>query len=678
MSEFAAPERIEESAKRRRGNPPKKRDRTPPDSERPDIKESGSNRAPIKSVGMPVDVVNARIARIDESHRKRYGFPASPGLAYDLVRAPASEEDLDDPFGGLPQGRGAKKLTGPRNPIEAGTQADIAPSFNYERVGPNIADPAAVLANRQASDAGLNEMERVLGEYRVSREFAEQIQNSMEAQRGKFYTSRELSEMILNRESRERDLIALIKDRGTERASTLLEDVAANAVDANQVLAAADSLGVDIGRLDNQLVQDVIDADDPDTVATLLGLTGEEVLLEPGDVTSLGFGSGVFSSQPTSIMSRLVRGVFESIIYTPAGIAMMAKAVGHDTFDFMRGDFTPSRTATLGREVAELSWQALNNPSEYPADALFTIAAFASAGAGAAARAGAVGRATSTARASGASKAAVAKEGARALITRPQAGYIELGGSIINLSETAWLRGLQRAYYAGVQNKQGVALKHRMDRSFRANDPQLTAAGALIMAAANPRKTARKVRANAQRVATVTHHAAMLPVTRLVMSMHATDRSGRVFTKMLEDPRAKALLEGVEGLVVAVTVEIRSCDLVGRWARRDHSLYPTQAISGDILPPSNLLRAVGSGHHVDIPIPVEIRRKRRIDPVEAVLDKVSPPRRPEPIHVLPPADLVLACSGSDEIEILVAVDVGDMDRVRAGELVITDRDPRPL
>lgn len=138
------------------------------------------------------------------------------------------------------------------------------------------------------------------------------------------------------------------------------------------------------------------------------------------------------------------RGAYKAAVNTPAGVYATGKALSLDTRDVARaigrqegGDFTPSRTAKLGKAIGQQVVEDFRHPLRDPFATLLNVASVASLGAGAAARAGAAG------------KAAGAAGKAKALVVKPQPGP-----RIVRVNEleakglyslNAAVRGAQRA-----------------------------------------------------------------------------------------------------------------------------------------------------------------------------------------------------------------------------------------
>jgi hypothetical protein len=146
--------------------------------------------------------------------------------------------------------------------------------------------------------------------------------------------------------------------------------------------------------------------------------------LSPADRQKL-VNAGV-SFGPRGIVGRTFQGLAESAEYALPGLYQIGKAAALDAQDIDRaargkgGDFTPSRTATIGKQVGKGIVESAEHPLRHPDQTILNALAAASLGAGAVARAGAAGAAVREA-------GAVGRSAARAALTRAPAE----GGSLL-------------------------------------------------------------------------------------------------------------------------------------------------------------------------------------------------------------------------------------------------------
>jgi hypothetical protein len=106
----------------------------------------------------------------------------------------------------------------------------------------------------------------------------------------------------------------------------------------------------------------------------------------------------------------------ESLVFAPAGVFEVGRALGYDVTNVGRGDVSFKHSRETGKNIAKGVVESYRNPGENPGYILLDAFGLISAGAGAGARVSAASRAVG--------KGAKA----RALLTRPRPGVDELGG----------------------------------------------------------------------------------------------------------------------------------------------------------------------------------------------------------------------------------------------------------
>lgn len=123
----------------------------------------------------------------------------------------------------------------------------------------------------------------------------------------------------------------------------------------------------------------------------------------------------------------------ESLVYAPAGVLMMSKALGYDAGNVVRGDFSGKHSRQMGKDIAKGVYASYQNPEENPGYIILDLFGVLSGGAGAVSRVSRAGRATGI------------KSKTKALATRRAPETDEVGGEEFLLSENVFAETVQRA-----------------------------------------------------------------------------------------------------------------------------------------------------------------------------------------------------------------------------------------
>lgn len=246
--------------------------------------------------------------------------------------------------------------------------------------------------------------------------------------------------------------------------------------------------------------------------------------------------------------------------YAPAGGIMILEAGGKDIATAFTGG-KPTNLATLGKQVAEFSVEAITNPFEYPGDALLLLFAAATGAVGAAGRVGAAG----TAIAAGQGP----RGAAGALLRRSPPGTVQIAGESLFLSENLLARAVQRRFYAAKQ-KRLDRYRHRLEadtpnKSHALNTP------ALIdwIVDETGQRALGKARRNAIRLE---WQLANYRVAETLNVTRGSVKGRQIFEKLLEDPGYKSWYRNQDkltqlGVQKAIQVVASDYDRVG-WIKQ--------------------------------------------------------------------------------------------------------------
>ena len=119
---------------------------------------------------------------------------------------------------------------------------------------------------------------------------------------------------------------------------------------------------------------------------------------------------------------------------------------------------------------------------------------------------------------------------------------------------------------------------------------------------------------------------------------------------------------------ITIPIHVRRVHRLHPLERRIHGVErPGTPVSGRVLPPRHGIDVLGRTQHVQIPIPIHVRRIHRPRPVEGRVHRVARPRRSIPGRILPPRNSIGVFRRAQHIQIPVSIHVRRMHRPRPVE-----------
>lgn len=447
-----------------------------------------------------VEFLNRRVSAFTKAFEDEEGYMPPAFLVRDVVRAPVPIQD----YAKLVQGKGQSPRVGIPHIGQRGIR----------KIGLDVGlDPATFSGDAQRREMKQEherrkELERAAAfhEYKGREGYEEWARREEARWNQGFYEDREKDERLdrllyeLGEDIsaapgeegyiEDPDTHKLVMRLGRERRDALLQDMADFAVGAQQVLGPASELGVDISSIGPPIIDRILATDDPEYIAELLGLTGDEVVLMGSDP------QGVFAAQglsPTNI-TKIPMDILNFFAMAPRAVAATTVNIGRDWYRAaIHQDYSFHGHLELLGGIKQEYKGYYHKPEENIAaiglTSVFAIFGGASlglktvrSGAGAVRTA----RAVKDFDAHLLTKAtAVAVQARRDFFLRPDPGYFVLHNSIRNYHKNEMIRLIQKARHKGIRGatlpftparREREAISRREARDLEPDDAGVAAA----------------------------------------------------------------------------------------------------------------------------------------------------------------------------------------------------------